>query len=388
MDVLLVGLDNSLLGAEGASSDTRQRHVDYARTLDEKRPGSHVYMIVQSLASEGLSRERVSDNLTVIPSNSARRELFSLDVLRIGRRLIREHDVNLVTTQSPLEDGLAAYLLCRRYGCAFLPQLRPSNLDDPAWIRERPINRLLRHVGKFVCKRGDGIRVVSNQSEQWCREGLGIPPDRIFLDHISMSMLDPEKYPAPGVETAENRVLYVGRLAPEKDLPTLLKAFERLHADRPETELVVVGGGPEREELETLAADLGVASAVTFEGAVLYEELPAYYDEAGVVVLSSLRETFGRVVLEAFAFGTPVVSTDARGPTELVTPDETGRLVPKRSPSALADALDDVLCDPDERERMGERAQSFVRKNFDPDDLVESLVETWIQVVDRRTTRD
>jgi glycosyltransferase involved in cell wall biosynthesis len=181
---------------------------------------------------------------------------------------------------------------------------------------------VLRHVGKFVCKRADGIRVESKRGEKWCEGALGIPSKRVFLDHIAMSMLEPNQYPAPGLETKANRILYVGRLASEKDISTLLEAFEELHENRPNAELVIVGDGPKRDDLEALAVELGIASTVTFEGAVPYENLPAYYDEAAVVVLPSLRETFGRVILEAFAFGTPVVATDARGPSELVEPGE------------------------------------------------------------------
>ncbi len=382
MNVLLIGLDNSIIATDDVDSDTQQRHVQYAEKLASLRPDSHIYMIVQSLSNEELVTKAVSEHLTVIPSNSITRELFFVDILRIGRRLFRTEGIDLVTTQTPFDDGLAGYLLARYYGCAFLAQLRPSNLDDREWLEEERLNYIRRPVGKFVCKRSDGVRVTNNLGEQWCRDSLRIPEEDIYLDHIAMSMLDTDRYESPGIETDRNSLLFVGRLAPEKNLPNLLRAFKRIVNVRPECELVIVGDGPERETVEDLIHSLGLSESVIMEGAVPYEDLPAYYDRAGALVLCSNRETFGRVVLEAFAHGTPVVATATRGPSELIEDGETGTLVPTQDPDQLTEGILDVISIPEVNEQMGDAAKTYVKKNFDPDTLVTNLVQTWVEVTE------
>lgn len=381
MDVLIIGLDSSILSEQAVDSDTRQRHLDYAAALERKSTSSHVYMIVHSTPEKGLEPKQLSENLTVYPTNTSIRYFFALDVLRIGHKICRNDDIDLVTTQGPFDDGLAGYLLSRIHGAAFLAQLRPSNLDDPYWRRERTLNRLLGPLGKVVCQLADGVRVVSETSREWCRGELGISDDRLYLNHISMSMLGHSMAEGNDVETEPTEILYVGRLAVEKDLPTLLKAFAKLTDNDNEYQLTITGDGPEREQLERLLCQLGIEEDTRFLGTVPYESLPEYYSRAAVVVLPSLHENFGRVILEAFAFGTPVISTDAEGPMELIDDGETGLLVPKQSPEEFARALKGLLTDDDGRKQMGKRGRQYVRENFDPDQLVKDLVDTWIDLV-------
>lgn len=378
MNVLLVGLDDSVLSAS-VDSDTRERHVQYAATLAERRPGSHLHMIVQTSSAGAVEPRQLSEHLTVYPSNSRHRYLFFVDILRIGRRLAREQGIDLVTTQTPFDDGLAGYLLARRYGVPYLTQLRPSNLDDPHWLAERRLNHLLRRIGRWLVPRSDGVRVVSEASWEWCRSELGVDSDRLYLDHIAMSMLDHDHEPGSGTHDPQS-VLYVGRLSEEKGLPYLLDAFDRVLESHPEARLTIVGDGPKSESLESMTAGLGIDEAVVFEGAVDYEAVPEYYREAGFLVLPSLHENFGRVILEAFSYGTAAVVTDAEGPSELVTDGETGYVVPKGETDRLARRMEALLADPDRQRALGENACEFVQREFDPDELVENIVGTWIEV--------
>lgn len=166
-------------------------------------------------------------------------------------------------------------------------------------------------------------------------------------------------------------VLWVGRFAPEKDLPTLVRAFDRLHERRPETRLVLAGTGPERERLERLVADRGLTEVVAFPG---YVDPAPYMARASVFALSSTYEGLPTVLVEALACGCPVVSTDCpSGPREILADGEFGRLVPVGDDAALADAIETTLdADPDEarlRARADEYASDRVLAAY------ESLVE-------------
>ena len=140
-------------------------------------------------------------------------------------------------------------------------------------------------------------------------------------------------------------VLSVCRLAVEKDLPTLVKAFADLQRSRPNVRLLMAGEGPERDWLEALVADLGLQAVVQLPGRT--QQALRWMHHATVFVLPSRFEGFGNVLIEALACGTPVVATDCPvGPRELLDGGRYGALVPVGDATALARAIEAVLDDP------------------------------------------
>ena len=132
--------------------------------------------------------------------------------------------------------------------------------------------------------------------------------------------------------------LCVARLSPEKGHAQLIEAFAAAFAGNLETRLRLVGDGPLRPVLEQLCCRLGVANQIDFVGALPAAGVREAMEAADALVLASRFETFGVVVIEAFACGLPVVSTACGGPDHLI--DMTnGLLVPPKDPQALREAL-------------------------------------------------
>jgi phosphatidylinositol alpha 1,6-mannosyltransferase len=146
-------------------------------------------------------------------------------------------------------------------------------------------------------------------------------------------------------------LLYVGRLGREKNLRYLVQAIRLLEQRGSRFKLVVVGEGPMRAEL---AANLPDAH---FTGCVQGAELSRWYASADLFVFPSQLETFGNVVLEAFASGLPVVGVDAGGVRELVTAGVNGLLASPSSPAAFAEAVHSLIEEPQLAARMGIDAQ-------------------------------
>lgn len=152
----------------------------------------------------------------------------------------------------------------------------------------------------------------------------------------------PERLTARQLAAREPVILFVGRFAPDKDIPTLLRAFSR--TTHPGAILELVGDGSARPEAERLAAELGIASRVRFRG---YVADPApFYLVARCLAIASRRESFGNVVAEALAHGLPVVTTASVGPCEIVDHGRFGVIVPCGDADAMAKALDAVLAEP------------------------------------------
>jgi glycosyltransferase involved in cell wall biosynthesis len=147
-----------------------------------------------------------------------------------------------------------------------------------------------------------------------------------------------------------------GKLKPQKDFETLLRAFRIAREARP-LRLIVLGEG-DPTDLRRLASELGVAQDVDWPGHV--DNPYAWFGRAAVYVLSSAWEGFPNVVLEALACGCPVVSTDCpSGPAEILAGGKYGKLVPVGAPGDLAKAILETLEAPLPAERLVARSREF-----------------------------
>jgi glycosyltransferase involved in cell wall biosynthesis len=188
------------------------------------------------------------------------------------------------------------------------------------------------------------------------RPGIHTIYNPVVTPELMVKAREPLDHPwfTPGAPPA---VLAVGRLAEQKDFPTLLRAFTRVRAIRL-VRLLILGEGGKRRELEALATALGVAGDVALPG--VSENPFAYMARAAVFVLSSAYEGLPTVLIEALACGCPVVSTDCpSGPAEILAGGAYGPLVPVGDDAALAKAILSVLETPPDPDRLRARAALF-----------------------------
>jgi glycosyltransferase involved in cell wall biosynthesis len=150
-------------------------------------------------------------------------------------------------------------------------------------------------------------------------------------------------------------VIAVGRLSPEKDFPTLIRAMADLA--HPDARLVICGEGPEREALQSLALRLRFADRLELRGYVA--EPWSAYAQARCFALSSRSEAFGNVVVEALASGLPVVATDCGGPGEILDGGRFGTLVPVGDAAAVGFAIAQALDHPGDPTPRIARAREF-----------------------------
>jgi glycosyltransferase involved in cell wall biosynthesis len=155
------------------------------------------------------------------------------------------------------------------------------------------------------------------------------------------------------------KFLYVGRLSREKNLELLASAFISLTDAGSEGNLVLVGDGPYRKELEEKLKGY----PALFTGFLSGEELSQAYASADVFVFPSTTDTFGNVVLEAQASGLPVIVSDQGGPRELIRDGMSGFIVKANNEAALAEAMQFFLADRQVAMRMGGQARRFIEDN-------------------------
>lgn len=165
----------------------------------------------------------------------------------------------------------------------------------------------------------------------------------------------------------------VKSLAPKYGVDLLLRAFAGLCADaevqaaQPACRLLVVGDGPQHDELVRLAAQLGIAGRMQFVGAVPHAEVPHWLRQLHIYAAPSRldSESFGVAVIEAGACGLPVVVSDAGGLPEVVVAGETGLVVPRDDVPALQAALKRLVLDAALRERLGRQGRAHVEREYE-----------------------
>ena len=166
-------------------------------------------------------------------------------------------------------------------------------------------------------------------------------------------------------------LLVVGRLAPAKGFDDAVMALGRLRTRGVHARLVVVGDGPERARLESLALEHGVREQVEFLGSLTHDAIVPLYASAWAllapskVLANGRRDGIPNVVIEAMAAGIPVVGTRAAGLEEAIEPGVTGMLADPGDPDALAAAIEPLVRDAELADRMGLAARSRVQSQFD-----------------------
>jgi glycosyltransferase involved in cell wall biosynthesis len=219
-----------------------------------------------------------------------------------------------------------------------------------AWLTDRIVVLTERGIEEHLA-RGIGRR-----------EQFRVIPSGVDLERIRLSARPYEMARSRlGVDSETHLIVGLGRLEPVKGFQLLVKALPAILSGVPSARLLLVGEGSLRPALVNDARALGVADRLTFVGA--QPEGATFLAAADLVVVPSLNEGMGRVLVEAMALGRPVVATRVGGIPAVVVDGETGRLVAPDDPAALARAVNELLKDPGLRQRMGEagrrRAEQF-----------------------------
>jgi glycogen synthase len=181
----------------------------------------------------------------------------------------------------------------------------------------------------------------------------GVEADRVHLipPGVNPSLFEgPFEDPFSGV--GRPRVLFVGRLAPQKGVRALVAAAGLLEDES--AQVLLVGDGPERPALQREAERLGVGGRLHFVGFLAHERLPAVMSHADLLVLPSLYEELGTVLLEAMQAGLPIVASKTGGIPDVIEDGVNGMLVPPGDPKAIALAIDRLLANRDLTRRLSE----------------------------------
>ncbi|GAB4137039.1 MAG: glycosyltransferase family 4 protein [Thermogutta sp.] len=314
------------------------------------------------------------------PSGWYRRNLWGKGWLRVLRyaALIRRGDFDLVYTNSAVifEPALAARL-------AGVPHIwHVHEILDPAFWPTRltsfpsAARRLSRWSRRLIFESHAARRVCEAYIES-AKTRVIHNPLRFGADDAACPRVREQAAALRsrlGLTPEDVMVLWLGRFSPRKDPLLLVRAAARLadRSDLPNVVPVFLGEGPLLSQ---------VADALGNHGRIceFQADVRPWLAACDVLTLTSRQESFGLVLLEAAAFGKPVIATRAEGPAEVVREGETGLLIPPGDDAALAEALALLADRRDVRQRMGQAAQRWAFEHFSADRYVQAVHAVWAE---------
>jgi glycosyltransferase involved in cell wall biosynthesis len=222
---------------------------------------------------------------------------------------------------------------------------------------------------RVACSMATGVVVNSRAVghdmagvESGGRRKIDILPNSIDLDKFEQKSSTGEIRRKLGLSPTSILIGALGNLRPEKNLETFLLAARAIVDAIPSAEFLVIGDGPEDNNLKSLVNDLHLSESVHFLGE--RPDVPDLLAALDILVMSSYSESFPNAILEAMAMGKPVVATNVGGIPEVVEEGQTGFLVPARDPKAMAERVLSLCRDSVLRLRMGRAARARVENNF------------------------
>jgi N-acetyl-alpha-D-glucosaminyl L-malate synthase BshA len=343
--------------------------------------GHRVHVIASATPSRALPTcERLFLHQVPVPSHPALADPpYAIALASSLVEIAGDRGLDVVHVHYAVPHAASAYLARRVLGSGAPRMITTLHGTDVTQLGSDPS---YRSITQFTVGRSDGITVPSEFLKEQAYRQLGLSPEipidviPNFVDtgrftpveHRDRSRFD-ALFDAAGGDPADRGapvLFHVSSFRPVKRVTDLVEVLARIRR-RTKMRLMLVGDGPERQRLMTLARELGVARSICLVGT--HAEFVDYLKHADAFVLTSESESFGVAALEALSCGVPVVAYRVGGLPEVVTPD-VGRLVEKLDVDALAAAALEVVSHDGLRDTLGRAARARAVSSFELDDAV------------------
>ena len=305
---------------------------------------------------------------------------FPWDLAGFGKRKIDIIHAQVTSSNT----GNFAILVGRLFG---FPVVHTYHTLFIEYVHYTPLPRAWARLGvKFLsrsfCNACERIivpssRIVSELESYGVRRPMDIVPTGMDFSLMREAVpLDRKRY---GIPEGRRILCFIGRTGREKNIPFLYEMMSILLKKRQDIHLVIIGDGPEREEIQRDGEGRGISNFYTFTGYLPRRELLGILAGSDIFTFCSKTETQGIVILEAMAAGTPVVAIDAMGVRDPLADGRGGMLVPD-DPEMFARAVEGILDDPDYAKQLSAEARGKAHQ-YSSEKTAAALVETYSRAI-------
>ncbi|MFO0969283.1 MAG: glycosyltransferase [Gemmataceae bacterium] len=373
LSVLSLGFTRGLWEGEGAE--------DYQRLLSYGAHLQRYVLVTNSYKRHHLKPRRLGHNVEAIPTDGFSPVDGLMRMFWLGARAMRRRRTSLIQAQDPFYSGLPAALLAGLFRVPLVVCVYGPNVYDRQWLRSHWSHRLLAPVGRWVMGQARCLQVDGRLTAR-SLIAAGHRPERIAVKPLVPTnlgrFLDVERRGA--TDGTAPRFLFAGRLAPQKNLPLLLRAAKEARARGCGFELLLAGSGPEEGRLRRACQRAGLLDCVRFVGEVSRADIVRVFAEADVFILSSDYEGYPRVLMEAAAAALPVITTAVSGADEAVIDGATGFIVPVGQVEPLVARMTQLAADSGLRLRMGSAGRRHIATQLDPATNAPRQLAIWHKV--------
>jgi glycosyltransferase involved in cell wall biosynthesis len=302
---------------------------------------------------------------------------YLINTIIEGSKIIRNRRVQLIHTDS-YSSIIAGSLLGKLHQTPTISTIHDvftTSLTDSwtQWAKENNLGMTQTILGPLLEKimvrmPTNVIHTISNTSKDDILRLNRSHQSNIIVIHNGIDLAEYGSYTSSstnkGTNCYDKYIVYIGRLVYYKNLNIVIQAFAAVTKRIPDAKLVVIGEGIKRNDWENLTADLGLSQNIKFLGYVRHDEKLRILSRTSALVLPSLYEGFGIVLIEAFAMRKPVLVAKERPFDEIVDDEVDGFLIPSNDPELWAEKIILMLSEPSLCKRMGEKGGAKVQEKF------------------------
>lgn len=354
--------------------------LDYANLVDK-------YTVVVPLAGAGENKEVVAgDKLKIIGVPSKNKIAALFDMHNFLGKLIAKEKPDVITVQDQYYIAAVCLKLARKYNIGL--EIQNHGFEKFKGLR--------KSVFKYVIKRANSVRTVSQRLKKRLSEEFGVREEKITVVPIYVdakkerlneekikNFSTPPTLPLSEGEEHGKRFIFltVGRLVPVKNIEMQIAAMQRVARECQNAVLWIVGDGPEYQNSKFKIKNSKLEDKIILHG--WQKDVGRYYGQASVFLLTSHAEAWPLVVIEAASYGLPMILTDTGSAGEFIINNENGIVIPVGDQTALEDAMIKLYKDEALRGKLSENVVASLEKLPSKEEILNKYLESWQKAIMR-----
>ncbi len=361
-----------------------------ARNLAEDN--NKVFVITNKIAGENYQEHKNIDIIFVppvlqykggLPPGFSDNIRYTINAVRQGLKIIKKEKIDIIHSNN-FAPALAGSILSSLTGRPHITTVHDvfslcGKNYWKEWGKQSEVSstnvRLAPFFEKLMIKlRYDRIHTVSEATRDDLLKFGAKKPIHVIHNSIESTQVN---------NAASNplQFTYVGRLVFYKNLEVAIKAVDIVRKTEPQVKLVIIGSGPHRKTLEEMVTRLSLEKNIEFRGYVTPEEKSRTIAESAALIFPSLCEGFGLVILEAYEQKKPVLVSDVKPMSDIVSDGITGHVLDPHDENAWAQALLDIIKDPADAAKIGQNGYHMLEKEYGQKSMYQKIINMYEEVL-------